>query len=288
MQTRRFLSFFMVLGAFFIISGTVNAQSPEVSAPEEACDPIARYFEKVICKEEITPERQHIDAIKQQFEDQGMDSDEAITHRSRERLKEIIWNEAIDRLFGKNAIEPTVQETMDYRNSFSRSLDDSHQENLVSLEKVQGILESGEYEAKDEAKLKLLAQTLKTSIAFYEEKKKQSENMPPEYHQMVIETEEKLATTMIRNWKTNKALYDSYGGRVVLEQGQPVPLDAYKKFLEYIRQEGDLYIMHQDYENLFARLERYEKAGYRIQPADPDGKFDSYFKLPPWKAYTSR
>lgn len=43
---------------------------------------------------------------------------------------------------------------------------------------------------------------------------------------------EKVARQNILAWKTNKAFYKEYGGRVIFKQAGPEPLDAYRKFLE--------------------------------------------------------
>jgi hypothetical protein len=41
-----------------------------------------------------------------------------------------------------------------------------------------------------------------------------------------------MARSIIRQWKSNKALYAQYGGRIPFQQLGPKPLDAYRKFLE--------------------------------------------------------
>lgn len=48
-----------------------------------------------------------------------------------------------------------------------------------------------------------------------------------------------VAEAFILQWKINRALYQSYGGRIIYQQGGPEPLDAYRKFLEERQAAGD-------------------------------------------------
>jgi hypothetical protein len=49
----------------------------------------------------------------------------------------------------------------------------------------------------------------------------------------------------IVRWKTNKALYDKYGGRVRFQQMGPEPLDAYKAFLKE-NEKNKSFIIHDE------------------------------------------
>jgi hypothetical protein len=40
-----------------------------------------------------------------------------------------------------------------------------------------------------------------------------------------------MAQHIVKFWKTNKALYEKYGGRVIYQQGGVEPIDAYRNFL---------------------------------------------------------
>lgn len=54
-----------------------------------------------------------------------------------------------------------------------------------------------------------------------------------------------IATSFIRSWKMNNALYKKYGGRVIFQQMGPEPLDAYRKFLQDCEKRGDFQIMEE-------------------------------------------
>lgn len=51
-----------------------------------------------------------------------------------------------------------------------------------------------------------------------------------------------MASSVIRQWKINQSLYQTYGGRVIYQQLGPEPLDAYRHFLEERQQAGDFRI----------------------------------------------
>lgn len=51
-----------------------------------------------------------------------------------------------------------------------------------------------------------------------------------------------VAAAFIVHWKTQRALYRQYGGRIVYQQGGPEPLDALRRFLEQRQASGDFAI----------------------------------------------
>jgi hypothetical protein len=59
------------------------------------------------------------------------------------------------------------------------------------------------------------------------------------------------AQTMIRGWKTNKSLFEKYGGRVIFQQAGPEPLDAYRDFLKEQQAAGNFEIKDKETAALF-------------------------------------
>jgi hypothetical protein len=51
-----------------------------------------------------------------------------------------------------------------------------------------------------------------------------------------------MAGSIIRQWKINKLLYETNGGRIVYQQLGPEPLDAYRNHLENLQKSGSLSI----------------------------------------------
>ena len=54
---------------------------------------------------------------------------------------------------------------------------------------------------------------------------------------------QRMAKDFVRHWKTNKALFAKYGGRVIFQQAGPEPVDAYRQFLEEQEQAGAFQIL---------------------------------------------
>jgi len=64
------------------------------------------------------------------------------------------------------------------------------------------------------------------------------EDLTEEEAAQIEEMETSMATSMIRQWKINKALHEGYGGRIIYQQLGPEPLDAYRAFLESRQADG--------------------------------------------------
>jgi len=247
-----------------------------------ACTPAAKVFEKTICREEVITEKAHIEAIRQQYEEQGLDSEEALKTRSLDRMRDIIWDAALTHKFGEGALAPKPEEIEFFSTAFRASLDTGHKKNVEAAEKIKGMLALGTYEGEKERQLRSLLTQLETSIAFYEERESYKENMPPEFHQMVSEAERGLAETMMRNWKTNKALYETYGGRLAMRDGAVEPIDAFKKFLGYIRETGKLEIIDPEFKDVFREIELAASSA-TILPESEAALYKNYYSSPQWQ-----
>lgn len=254
---------------------------PAQEAEKPPCTPVVRVFEKVICREEVATEQAHLEAIRQQYEDQGLDSDEALKTRSLERLRDIIWTTALERKFGAAALEPRAEEVELFSKTFRESLARSHEENLKTAARVEELLASGAYSEDQQRKMRSLLASVKTSIAFYNERESYKENMPPEFHDMVAEAERGLAETMMRNWKINKALYEEYGGRLAIREGAVEPVDAMDKFLGYIRETGKLAIIDPEFKDVFREMELFIAGPHDPLPEGSD--YSEYYSAPEWQ-----
>ena len=62
-----------------------------------------------------------------------------------------------------------------------------------------------------------------------------------------------MGQALIRQWKINKSLYETYGGRIVYQQLGPEPLDAYRKYLEERQAAGDFSITDPEMKDAFWR-----------------------------------
>lgn len=270
------VGFFMILS----LAGMAGAAPGAEEAAEPPCTPVARLFGQTVCREEIVAEETHLQAIKQQYEMQGLDSEQAIRHRNLERLKDTLWQIALKEKFGEERIEPTTEEIYHFGKAFKNSLRRGHEENLQNAAKIRNYLARRTYTPEEEGRLKALLATIETSIAFYEERQKQHENMPPEFSDMLAEAERGIAESMIRGWKTDKALYEEFGGGLILQQRSVVPVGAYSKFIDYIRTQGGLEILDPAYQGVFTATT--EDKGQTLSPEN-EALYRDFFTSPYWQ-----
>ena len=68
------------------------------------------------------------------------------------------------------------------------------------------------------------------------------DDLTPEEVQQVDAMRRRLGESLIRQWKINKSLYETYGGRIIYQQLGPEPLDAYRQYFEARQTAGDFTI----------------------------------------------
>jgi hypothetical protein len=90
-----------------------------------------------------------------------------------------------------------------------------------------------------------------------------------------------IGAAFVRQWKINTALHRQYGGRVVLQQAGPEPLDAYRRFLEERRARGDFVIADPALEAAFWRYFR-DDSIHSFYPAGSREEAEA-FRTPPWQ-----
>lgn len=91
-----------------------------------------------------------------------------------------------------------------------------------------------------------------------------------------------VAAAFIVHWKTHRALYRQYGGRIIYQQGGPEPLDALRRFLEQHQASGDFTIANPVLAAAFWRYFRDDS----IHSFYPRGSREQAqaFVVPPWQA----
>lgn len=89
-----------------------------------------------------------------------------------------------------------------------------------------------------------------------------------------------MGHALIRHWKINKLLYESYGGRIIYQQLGPEPLDAYREYLEEREKAGDFEILNPDVKTAFWRYFTDESMHDVMEPGGEDEA--KAFRQPPW------
>jgi hypothetical protein len=90
------------------------------------------------------------------------------------------------------------------------------------------------------------------------------------------------ADAFIRQWKINGALHKQYGGRIILQQGGPEPLDAYSVFLDERQAAGDFSIVDASMAEAFWRYYR-DDAMHSFLPVGSPEEAHA-FDVAPWLA----
>lgn len=107
------------------------------------------------------------------------------------------------------------------------------------------------------------------------------EELTPQEREEVDAMRRNMARAMIRQWKVNKLLYQTYGGRIIYQQLGPEPLDAHRQYFEERQAAGDF-----SFENptLEAQFWDYFINKSRHEFMQPGGADESRaFKTPPWE-----
>jgi hypothetical protein len=92
--------------------------------------------------------------------------------------------------------------------------------------------------------------------------------------------DEASAASIVR-WKTMRALYRKYGGRIIYQQAGPEPLDALRRFLEHAEKQGDFRIADPALQATFWRYFRND-AMHSFYPREGPQEA-SAFDLAPWQ-----
>lgn len=164
-----------------------------------------------------------------------------ITLSEKNKLTSLIFGELLKQFAEKNKIEVTESEI----DAFVNKIYDGMKVQILKLEenhkKIISELNDTSLNESDrklkEMNLQMTEKRLKSLI---------SEIQPP-----IKEETRQLAIGMIKSWKTNKALYEIYGGRVIFQQNGVEPLDAYRDFLIDHEKKGSFRFMDKDSEMLF-------------------------------------
>lgn len=91
--------------------------------------------------------------------------------------------------------------------------------------------------------------------------------------------EAKMAAGMIEQWKASQSLYQEYGGRVVITQAGPEPLDAYHEYLKAVYKAGNFKILNKEFESALWGYYTDDKKHRFV----PDSDKDKVMSTPWWE-----
>lgn len=106
------------------------------------------------------------------------------------------------------------------------------------------------------------------------------EDLAPEERSQADAMRREMGLALIRQWKINKALYETYGGRIIYQQFGPEPLDAYRAFLRERQKAGDFTIDDPSMAEAFWQYFTSEAKHDFMEPGSEDAA--RAFTAPPW------
>lgn len=107
------------------------------------------------------------------------------------------------------------------------------------------------------------------------------EELTPQEREEVDAMRRNMARAMIRQWKVNKSLYQTYGGRIIYQQLGPEPLDAHRQYFEERQAAGDFSFENPTLEAQFWDYFINESRHEFMQSGGADEL--RAFKTPPWE-----
>ena len=172
-----------------------------------------------------------------------------IAVKDKDRLVGLIFGALLEQFANDNKIEPTEEEI----NTFILKTEEKRRQNQIKFEedrkKLMAELKAATLSERERKDKKSHLQTIESILKTTREMKEQTKGMEEQLRPMRRQT----AREFVRIWKTNKALYAKYGGRVIFQQFGVEPIDAYRDFLREQEKNEAFQILDKKYEAPFWR-----------------------------------
>lgn len=268
-----------VVTLLILLPAPVRAEKLQNAKP---CDPVAVFFGENICRSDV--EEQSADFFEKMElpEDKKKEMSTQLKQKNRRQMFDILWRRALANKFGDEKTAISEEDIGKFRDGFRASMKSSYEADKETIAYLERALADGGYDGEATAQIKDILDTAKNGVRFYEEREKQIGSLPEEYKFIADSAESEIARSMVERWKSDKILFDTYGGRLVFQQGGPQPLDAYKKFLEFIEKEGKFKAIDPAYADIFSEMRNWLALEHEYLPEDVEiHKY--YFSDPAWQ-----
>jgi hypothetical protein len=258
--------------------------SMEAAPAKIACARVAaRAFGEDICLTDlVSRDKDQQEAIRKAYEEQGMDADSAQHIEAMRELETKIWDKGFERKYGADKAKPTDAEIDTYLTALRAQVAQRQKDGRELSILVKKLLDENRYSPEDEQSLAEILAANDRSVKFYEEREKQNKEMPPEFQEMSDKAERSIAEAVVKDWKHNKLLFETYGGRLAMHNGRVMPLDAQQKFLEWIRAAGKPEVLDPEFRGMFSELRLYLKKPQGIIPKGKEDIYKNYYSSPDW------
>ncbi len=272
-RRRAGLTLGIALCAAWLSAGVAAAEPP--GAPSRV---VARVFGTEVRARDISPSEGAQSAARKQRS--ASDYETWLRDYRKARLEARVWREATDRLLEERGLAPTAAEVEALATYLgvrgARRLDEFR----TRRQEIRKKLSSGDLTPRERAQLEQQLAQVEKAIAFEQKERERSASIP-NYEKIQLRSRRRVAKITIRNWKANKALYETYGGRVIFQQAGFEPVDAYRAFIAELEKRKAVEILDPSLTDPFSRLVRYLDMPHLYMPK---AEADKYFKEPWWLA----
>ncbi len=164
-----------------------------------------------------------------------------------DEMQYVILQKLTDRYAADHDIAVNPEEIAAYLAHLEQDIERDRKENEARREEIERKLKAQDLRTDERESLAAQLETLNELLAVSDGATGGAEANPEEDKA----AREWIASSFIRQWKINRALYQQYGGRIVFQQGGPEPLDAYRTFLEEQEKQGAFKILKPGFERAF-------------------------------------
>ncbi|MEA3277484.1 MAG: hypothetical protein U9Q81_19810 [Pseudomonadota bacterium] len=166
-----------------------------------------------------------------------------------DEMQYVILSKLTDRYATERGIQVKREEIDAYIETIRRFMEKDRKQSEARREQIARKLDAKDLPAEERKRLSAERDRLNELLAAQEEAAGGAAENPEEDKT----ARDRIASSFIRQFKINRALYEQYGGRIAFQQGGPEPLDAYRKFLKEQEKQGAFKILKKEFEPKFWR-----------------------------------
>jgi len=247
-------SFFMTLVALASTVVAQPAEPNEASASEEAEDEpvLARFKGEPLTAADLEPDPRTLEMNRKAWDDKTFNG--WLEQAQSQKLTRIIFGTLLEEYREAEGIAPTPEEIDQFVEAAMKANAASHAEFEARQNEIRERLEAEDLTDAERARLESERETLESLLEMNAEQEAFGrEHFGEDYEAQQRRSQERIGRQMITAWKTNRSLYERYGGRVIFQQAGPEPVDAYRRFLEEHRDAGDFEIVDPELREQFWR-----------------------------------
>jgi Trp operon repressor len=247
------------------------------AAAETPSGVVARVFGNDIRLGDISPPERSPSQIEKRRS--GTDYKAWLHDYRKKRLDARIWADVTGRVLKERGLEPTAAEIAELASFMAAKRVGRLSEFKARRDRLKRKLARSGLAPAERKRVGEHLATIEKLIAHEHEQRKIGQTIP-NYAEIQRRSAERVARVTVRQWNTNKALYEKYGGRVIFQQAGYEPVDAYRALIGELRERQAVEILDPSFPYPFANMIKYLDMPHQYMPK---AEADRYFKKPWWR-----